>query len=578
MKITRKQGISGLIIGVCMLMAFCLPPAVAQGNPDNPDALREEIRALREKVEKLEKDNEWNTEDIDSLLDRLDKAELHTATDRVSFDIDFRTSAESIHYDDIRMAPQPIIGAFFTPFNPTNPAASGFNGATQAQIQGALANMAAGGMIPPAGKSDADNDIIYTNRLRLNMMARFNNHLSFGGRLAAYKVFGDSTGVKFNRGELNDITLDGNTTSLPHGDTVRMERAYFVYANEFGEMPYSFSAGRRPSTEGPPLEYRNYDMVGGSPLATIINWQFDGASLSFGLEQVTGIPGASFKLCYGLGYESDWGNSGSLTPQADLEDVHMFGFISDLYDNGTTSLMFNYAHAWDITDGFAGLTVMPFIVATEDRTGGPGDTPDGTPEYYFSPNSGGFISRMEPSTNIGDWDAASLLLRSQIPTANDHIDWFISGSWSRTDPTQVSENPFYNLLGTGLLSSNGDLEERDGYAVWAGTVLPMPYKGRLGLEYNWGSKYWLSFTGAEDSLIGSKAATRGQVYEAYYIQPIFDRNFFVKLGTQFYDYEYTGSGNPLGKPMEISDINALDAIFPVTDEVWNYYLSATVRF
>jgi hypothetical protein len=211
---------------------------------------------------------------------------------------------------------------------------------------------------------------------------------------------------------------------------------------------------------------------------------------------------------------------------------------------------------------------MPFIVSKNN---------DGT--YTFEQNSGGFISRLEPQTNIGDWDAASLLIRSQIPTQNDRIDWFLAGSWTHTSPSEISQNPFYELMGMGLLSSNGELEDRDGYSIYAGAIFPVPLvSGRLGLEYNWGSKYWFNFTGAEDSLIGSKLAARGEVYEAYYIQPIFGNNFFVKLGGQFYDYKYTGSGNPLGKPVKIADTTALDTINPVIDEVWNYYLSATVQF
>jgi len=548
---------------VCAL-AFFPGQAFAE---DDVEQLKKEVQTLKEKIEELEKDSSWNTDDIDYLSDRLDKAEMHTATDKVSFGFYLRTRAESIHYNDIRMAPSPVINSFFAP--PPN----GFNGATRAQIQQGMANMAAAGMVPPPDEYDVDNDIIYTNKFRLDMKAQVNRKLSFRGRLAAYKVFGDSTGVKFNQGSLGDVTLDGNTSSLPHGDTIHLERAYFVYNHQLQNMPLSLSIGRRPSTQGPPMEYRNYALVGGSPLSTIINWQFDGASLTFGMEDVTGIPGASFKICYGMGFEDDWGNASSLNySKADLEDVHMLGFIVDLFDNGNTSAMFNYAHAWDVTDGFTGLSVMPFTIAPEDRNG------DGTAEYYFEANSGGFISRLEPSTNIGDWDAASLLLRSNIPTPNDQIDWFLAGSYSHTDPSKVSENPFFNLMGMGLLSSNGDLESRDGYSIYGGVICPMPLNARLGLEYNWGSKYWFNFTGAEDSLIGSKLATRGEVYEAYYIQPVMARNFFLKLGGQFYDYEYTGSGNPIGKPVEIDDTTAFDTINPVIDKVWNAYLSATVQF
>ena len=125
---------------------------------------------------------------------------------------------------------------------------------------------------------------------------------------------------------------------------------------------------------------------------------------------------------------------------------------------------------------------------------------------------------------------------------------------------------------------NGNLESHTGYAFWAGALFPMPLDGRLGLEYNWGSKYWFPFTGAEDTLIASKAAARGSVIEAYYIQPIYDDNFFLQLGGQYYNYRYTGSGNPLGKPVKISDANALDTMNQVIDEVWALYLSTTLRF
>ena len=62
-------------------------------------------------------------------------------------------------------------------------------------------------------KYDADNDIIYTTKFRMNMKARLDSHLSFTGRLAAYKVWGDSTGVNFNQGSMSDISLDGTSAS-----------------------------------------------------------------------------------------------------------------------------------------------------------------------------------------------------------------------------------------------------------------------------------------------------------------------------------------------------------------------------
>lgn len=560
--------ITGAIMGLVFLLCVALPAAVSaqddmQVLKQRLEQMAQEMDAVQKKLEEMEKKEQAKEEEIAEIDDRLNKTELHTATDKVSFGLELRTRADTLKYRDIQVAPSSLLGSFFVP--PPN----GFQGATLPQIQQGIANMAAAGMIPPTEKYDATNDVILTNRFRLNMKAKVNDQLSFTGRLAAYKVFGDSSGVKVNQGSLNDITLDGNTSSLPHGDTIRLERAYFNYKKDLGKVPTNFSLGRRPSTEGPPMEYQNYSLEGGSPLATIINWQFDGASYSLDLEEVTNISGAAFKLCYGVGFEGDWGNTYSLgNQQSDVDDVHMFGFIATLFDNDETSAVLNYAHAWDITDGFTGLTVMPLIVT---------ENPDGT--YTFEQNTGGYISRLQPTTEIGDWDAVSLLMRTNLSERVDKdIDLFLSGSWSHTKASRSSENPYYKISGAGLLNSGGQLEDRDGWMVYLGAVFPMPWNARLGLEYNHGSQYWFNFTGAEDSLVGSKLAVRGDVYEGYWHQPIYKDNFFATIGVRFYDYEYTGSGNPMGKPEKISEINSLNALTPVIDEVWDGYISLTFRY
>ncbi|MBT5546834.1 MAG: DUF3373 family protein [Desulfobacula sp.] len=522
------------------------------------------MEALQEKIETMEKENKEEKEDVQYLSDRVDKAELHTVTDRVSLGVEVRAEGHSLHYDNMQVAPSSLVQGFFTPY-----ASGGFNGGTLSEIQTRIGGMVASGMVPPTEKYDADNDFLPTTKFHLNMKAKVNNNLTFNGRLAAYKVWGDSSGIKTNTGSLGDVTLDGNTSSVPHGDTITLERAYFLYSKNIDEIPVSFSLGRRPSTDGPPMEYGKNSLEAGSPLSTIINWQFDGASLNFGLEEALNISGAAFKFCYGLGFEGGWGNSYSLQNTSSyVDDVHMFGVIATIYDDDAFSAVFNYAHAWDITDGFTGLTLMPFI---------PYKNADGT--YSFDQNVGGYISRMQPVTEIGDWDGASLLLRSNLDErVGKDIDVFMAISWSHTDPSQISQNPFYEIMGQGLLSSNGKLEAHDGYSIYAGVLFPMPLDAKLGLEYNWGSEYWFNFTGAEDSIAGSKLAARGSVVETYYIQPIISDNFFLKLGMKYFDYEYTGSGNPLGAPEKISELSSLNAIFPVVDKVWDLSASITMRF
>ncbi len=569
-KLVLKKG-AVLFLGSILFLCMAFPGTLWAKS--EVDELREQLSQLSEmmqnveqKIVEMEKQNAEKESEIEEMDERLNDAEMHTSTDRLSLGIELRSRGDSIHYQDMLVAPDSFVGNFFTDYVDANN--GGFNNATAAQIQERLNTMGQNGEIPAPEKQDVDNDILFTNRFRINMKSKINSQLAFAGRLSAYKTWGDSSGVKYYQGSMGDVSLDGTTSSRPNGDGIHMERAYFNYKNAFNDVPINFSLGRRPSTDGPPLEYSQNSLEGGSPLAHIINWQFDGASLNFGLEEKTGIPGSAFKLCYGVGFESGWGNSSSFDANSQVDDVHLFGVITDLYDNDTTSVVANYAHAFDLTDGFTGQTVMPFVV-TKDANG----------NYNFEQNTGSYISRTEPVTNLGDWDALTLLFRHNFmeQTGKD-IDFFMSLGWSHTSPDKVSANPYYELMGEGLLSSNGDLQSRNGYSLYAGAIFPMPLDAKLGIEYNWGSQYWFNFTGAEDTLLDSKLAARGQVWEVYYIQPIMSDNFFVTLGGRHYNYDYTGSGNPLGAPVDIDEASSMNTLFPVTDKVWNAYISATVKF
>jgi hypothetical protein len=123
-----------------------------------------------------------------------------------------------------------------------------------------------------------------------------------------------------------------------------------------------------------------------------------------------------------------------------------------------------------------------------------------------------------------------------------------------------------------------DADTQDGYGVYVGVQVPAPM-GKVGLEYNYGSEYWTPFTQAQDDMLGSKLAVRGEVYEAYYIVDVNPR-MSIKLGGLFYDYEYTGSGSPVGAPQKVEDVLAGTAfnMLPVVDKAWDANLSMTIKF
>ena len=129
-------------------------------------------------------------------------------------------------------------------------------------------------------------------------------------------------------------------------------------------------------------------------------------------------------------------------------------------------------------------------------------------------------------------------------------------------------------------------KSQTGYAVFTGLRYDLPSKTKIGFEYNWGSKYWITFAPAADDMWTSKVGTRGQVFEPYVIQEldlkpissVFAKTFF-KIGYQYYDFQYTGSNNWVGAPVKISDIKPTDLMLmaPVK-EAHNIYGTFEVHF
>ena len=113
-----------------------------------------------------------------------------------------------------------------------------------------------------------------------------------------------------------------------------------------------------------------------------------------------------------------------------------------------------------------------------------------------------------------------------------------------------------DVLGTA--ASNYGLGRLHGRTL---RLRPHPDEDRL--EYNYGSKNWITFVPAADDMWTTKLGTRGNVYEAYLIQEInlkpissYLSKAFFRFGYQYYDFEYTGSNNWVGAPVKIADLAA----------------------
>ncbi len=518
------------------------------------------------------------TTDVKELSERMSQGERKNALDRLNWSGDFRFQAYSYtsnipnHFDGMQLQnllvktmfymntnagqPPPSVAAItqnvsahyadylqFTnnlKFSDLKAAMGQFPAAMQQQLMG---------MLMPStyvkGYSD-NNRIMYTDRLRLNFDAKVADNVSVTARLSMYKVFGDSTGVQMFDGQSTSMAIDGTTARVPSSDVVRVERAYFTW-NKIGGTPLYLSIGRRPSTQGPPMQYREDEARGGTPSGALIDYQFDGITVGYHFGDKVAL-----RACYGLGYESGYGNGDILQQPADrLKDTHLFGANVDLYTTDKSLAQITVARAWNVTDGFNGEVVLPVNPVTGDAINAP------------------VIMRYTPSVNLGAIDLYGVNLTHRLGS----MDLYSSFNWSSTRPNGET-SPF-----GGLMSDPFDTPvNHEGHMILVGARFNLPKndgRTKIGFEFNQGSKYWFNFAQAADDIIAPKTSTRGEVYETYLTHRISD-HFIVKGGYLRYNYTYSGSGWHVGAPKLLSDNPVLG--FPTYQDANVVQMALIARF
>ncbi len=321
------------------------------------------------------------------------------------------------------------------------------------------------------------------------------------------------------------LNVDGTTATVPNSDILRVERVYFSW-NHIGGTPLYLSIGRRPSTDGAPLNLRQDEPRGGTPLGSLINYQFDGITAGYSLGEHT-----MARLCYGLGYEAGFGSGDILKlPQDRLKDAHFLGVNLDIWDSDTMMVQTTVARAYNVTDGFNGLVVLPNNPVTGQPIGAP------------------LVMRFTPSANVGDLDLGGLVfMRKDGP-----LDWFASYNFSHSNPNGVT-TPF-----GGFFSDPFEVPtSHTGQMVYVGARATMNEgRTKIGAEYNQGSKYWLNFNAAEDDIIAPKTSARGKVVEAYLTHRI-SPHFIAKVDFIKYWYDYSLSGWQLGAPQALDETPTL---------------------
>lgn len=408
---------------------------------------------------------------------------------------------------------------------------------------------------------DVENKDLMTNRLGLNMKARATQDITVTARLLMYKAWGHQTTPANYYFADRMMVFDGNTSHVPQDSILRVDRAYASWSG-IGGQPVWFSIGRRPSTGGVPTHFRrNQEKSGASGTPGIlVDYAFDGLVLGVAPDMAA-LPGAYFKFCYGKGFDA-----GIQPTSSSLDDVTMIGLDLAAYSTDNLHIELQYNKAFDI------------FAFPESQT------------YSF-----GLSNSIVNNTNLGDIEQLGLVVMSKMGP----LSVFASAAMSKTHPNDNLYTIQYDSDDDGSLDASmpvagllytapgmgGVKEDKTGNAIYVGARYDMDSIGaKFGVEYNKGSEDWITFTPAADDMWTSKLATRGTVVELYAIkelnQKAVSRNgkAYFRLGYQKYEFDYTGSGNWVGAPMDINAVTTFPQMMTPLEDAEDIYLTFNTEF
>jgi hypothetical protein len=428
--------------------------------------------------------------------------------------------------------------------------------AFQPMVDGMMPALGAYAVTVPAYKPK--NSSLYSNRFNLNLNAKATQDVSLTANLAMYKVFGSqSDGAITNSGSAPFFAdrvgvFDGTLSRVPSTSNLNVDRVYATWSN-IADQDMWLSVGRRPSTGGAPSNLRQNTAVrpgnGGTP-SLLVDYAFDGMTLGYAPE-IDALPGAYAKFCYGRGFESGFSNFIGNS----LEDTDMIGIAVVPIDTDPLRVWLQWNRGMNIFDA-----------PTMNNT-------------YFGDTA--------PKTNLGDIDwfgVGFMSTHKNVGPGTLQVFGDVGMSVTRPNNNVSAQFGFQGLM-TGAFFNPEAPSEKTGTAIALGVRYDLPSLSKFGFEWNHGSKNWITFAPAADDMWTAKMGTRGDVYEAYYIQELdskpissFFSKAFFRVGVQYYKFDYTGSNNWVGAPVAIGDVNGNLMTTTPLEDATNLYATLEVKF
>lgn len=366
-------------------------------------------------------------------------------------------------------------------------------------------------------KSDGSSDEIWSNRLRLTLRSDILDNLIFHGRLTYYKLWGEFT--------YDQDLSDWSYPSYPDQDgNLHVERAYVDYF--IPHTPLSITFGRMPASDGPPNELKDFTTRKSTWPVLMNDVEADGLIATLHMTQWTGLRNNLFRLAYSKFQQHYLRYKDTLSP---FDDVRVWAAALETEVPVMKNSLF-----WI---SFGRMDLAP------------------------AKGAEGIVSYPE-STGYSDIYACHLQFNDLFDTG---LDWFGAFTHVYVDTKPVGTR-FANGYEVSIYTDNAHGTIGDNYtgnAFFTGLRYRLPIQSMLnpliGIEYNYGSKYWLGLLTSGSGSLVNKLDVHGNAYEIYYIQPIHDNNMFARLGFIYMDHDYYGPlfGEPRESDMVTTDLYLL---------------------
>jgi hypothetical protein len=486
--------------------------------PEEPEDAAADDASPEERIDELE-------ERLSYLEDAMDVVEKRAVLDRLQLGLDYRMIVNRFSYRGPTPEPYDLLGA----------------------------------------ETKLTTPEIWSHRLVIPMRADVTRSLRFTARLAMFKHFGDNDQAPF--------FLDFQGSRVPRDAGLQVEHAWLDWfvtdwlALSAGRLSY---LGRNPP--GQLKENTGYRIPTWG--LNLIDGEYEAATVTLTPWRST-LPDLYVRAFY-VSWFSDFDDprgdyaflgSGQTNPR-------ILGTIADMRipKLGSTYLQVGYL-------------VLPGVPGLPIPIPDPAFDPDADYTNAPAPLNGSLLFPSVQPSSLGSFQSVSALLEVlDVRLGGLALDAFVGGSMgfassnnnaieyelpNPMDPATRVSVPFFVLPGTGDDGRSGTFLTgvRLSLPRWK---LPEPLK--LGFEYNYGSRYSLSFGVPNEHLV-SKWTVRGQAFDGYVIVPVYRDRMFVRAGVLFIDNQYWNGILGLNPALPIAGGSSIPAI---NQDILNYNLVVQV--